>query len=187
MSNTLTDIKVGKIVKIGDEPYLVVASAFLRKQQRKPVMKTKLKSVITGSTLEKSFLSGETFEFADIAQRKCQYLYNDGMVANFMDGDTYEQFEIPLDSVEEQLKFMLDGTDVYVTFFEDRPVAVQLPPKIELRVTETPPGVKGDTAQGGMKPATLESGAVIRVPLFIEVDELIRVNTETGEYVERVK
>ncbi|NIP32733.1 elongation factor P, partial [Candidatus Saccharibacteria bacterium] len=150
--STLTDIRNGVIVKLNNEPYLVVFSQFNRKQQRKPVMRTKLKNLINGSVLEKTFLAGESFSFAEIENRRCQYLYKDSREAAFMDNQTYEQFILPLDQIEGALPYLKDDTEVYVTFYEEKPISVQPPIKAELKVIETPPGVKGDTATGGTKP-----------------------------------
>jgi elongation factor P len=185
-SNTLTDVKVVKIVKVGENPYLIVSAQFLRKQQRKQVMKTKLKNIINGSALDKTFLAGESFEFADVENRKAQYLYKDADFGYFMQEDTYETFQVPLDALEDMLKYILEGQPVFVVFYEDRPVGVQVPAKVELKIVETPPGVRGDTATGGSKPATMETGIVIQVPFFINQGDKIRINTETEEYCERV-
>ncbi len=184
--SSLTDIKVGTVVKVDSKPYLVTTSQFNRKQQRKPVMRTKLKSLIDGSALEKTFLAGESFEFAEIERRRCQYLYKDADSANFMNNESFEQFTLPLDQVVEPLQFIKDDTEVFVTFYEGNPIGVQPPIKAELKVVETPPGVKGDTAKGGTKPAVLETGAVVNVPLFINEGDVLEVNTETAEYVRRV-
>lgn len=181
----LTDIRVGAVVKVNGMPYLVVYSQFNRKQQRKPVMRTKLKNLMDGNALDKTFLAGESFEFADVEKRKCQYLYKDTESAEFMDNDSYEQFKLPVSDLEESLKFLKDDTEVYVTFYEGNPIGIQPPIKSILKITETPPGVKGDTATGGTKPATLETGAVVNVPLFLKEGEAIIINTETGEYVGR--
>jgi len=181
----LTDIRSGTVVKLNGAPYLVVWNEFNRKQQRKPVMRTKLKSLIDGSALDKTFLAGESFEFADIERRRCQYLYSDASLAYFMDGESFEQFELDKDNIAEILGFLKDDTEVFVTFYEGKPIGVQPPVKITLAVIETPPGVKGDTAQGGTKPATLETGATVQVPLFVKEGDNIVVNTETGEYVSR--
>ena len=183
--STLTDIRTGAVMKIGGAPYLVVFHQFNRKQQRKPVMRTKLKNVITGATMDKTFLSGESFEFADIERRRCQYLYNDGTDANFMDNDNFEQFTLPVNQIEGAMQFLKDDTEVYVTFYEAKPIGVQPPIKVTLKVTETTPGVKGDTATGGSKLATVETGAEVDVPLFITEGEEIMINTETGEYAGR--
>ncbi|PIZ71585.1 elongation factor P [Candidatus Peregrinibacteria bacterium CG_4_10_14_0_2_um_filter_43_11] len=184
--STLTDIRTGVVVKLDGKPYLVVWHQFNRKQQRKPVMRTKLKNLIDDSTLEKTFLAGESFEFADIETARCQYLYNDGNEAFFMNNESFEQFALPFSLVEESLQFIKDDIEVYVTFYESRPIGIQPPPKTELKVVETVPGVKGDTATGGTKPAKLETGATVNVPLFIVEGDVILVNTETGEYVKRV-
>lgn len=183
--SSLTEIRTGSIIKINDAPYLVVWQEFSRKQQRKPVVRTKLKNLITAGVMDKTFLSGESFEFADVTNRKCQYLYKDQEKAYIMDNENFDQFEIPLETIEFQQKFLVDGTDVYVVFYENNPITLQLPPKIELKVIETPPGVKGDSAGGANKPATLETGLVVQVPLFIKEGEKVRVNTETGEYDSR--
>jgi len=182
---SLTDIRTGAIVKVNGEPYLIVWSQFNRKQQRKPVMRTKLKNLVNGSALDKTFLAGESFEFADIENRRCQYLYKDSEAASFMDNETYDQFTLPIDQIEGSLPYLKDDTEVFVTFYEGKPISVQPPIKTELKVIETPPGVKGDTATGGTKPATLETGATVNVPLFINEGDVILVNTETGEYVGR--
>ena len=183
--STLTDIKTGMIVKVQNDPYLVTWHQFNRKQQRKPVMRTKLKNLINGAVLEKTFLAGESFEFAEVERKRCQYLYKDNEGAVFMDNETFDQFTLPLDQVESTLPYLKDDTEVYVMFYEEKPIGVQPPIKVALKVTETTPGVKGDTATGGTKQATLETGVVVTVPLFIEEGEEILINTETGEYVSR--
>jgi elongation factor P len=149
-------------------------------------MKTKLRNLIDGSIMEKDFGAGEAFELVEVNSRKCQYLYKDADSAYFMEHDNYEQFQVPEETIEEQLQFLLEGTDVYVSFYEGKPITIQVQPKVELKVKETPPGMRGDTATGGSKPATLETGLVIQVPLFINVGDKVRVNTETKEYNERV-
>ena len=181
----LTDIRTGTVVKVNGSPYLVVWNEFNRKQQRKPVMRTKLKNLVDGSALDKTFLAGESFEFAEIERRRCQYLYNDGSKAHFMDGETYEQFELNTENISEILQYLKDDTEVYVTFYESNPIGVQPPVKVILTVTDTVPGVKGDTAQGGSKPATLETGVIVNVPLFVKPGDKLVINTETGEYDSR--
>ena len=182
---TLTDIKTGRIVKVQGDPYLIVWSQFNRKQQRKPVMRTKLKNLINGAVLEKTFLAGESFEFAEVENKRCQYLYKDTDSALFMDNQTFDQFNLPLDQIEGIIPYLKEDTEVYVTFYQNKAIAVQPPIKVELKVVETPPGVKGDTATGGSKPATLETGTTVTVPLFIQEGDVIVVNSETGEYDSR--
>jgi elongation factor P len=183
--STLTDLKVGQVVKIQDAPYVILWSQFMRKQMRKPVMQTKMRNLINGSVLEKTFLAGETYQFAEVERRRCQYLYRDDAQAHFMDNTTFEQFSLPMDAVEATLKYLKDDTEVYVTFYEEKPIAVQQPIKVSVKVIETTPGVRGDTATGGSKQATVETGAVVNVPLFIEEGETVIINTETDEYVGR--
>jgi len=185
--SALTDIKTGAVIKINDAPYLVVWNQFNRKQQRKPVMRTKLKNVINGATMDKTFLSGEAYEFAEIENRGCQYLYKDAEDANFMDNETFEQFTLPIDQIEGALQFLKDGMEVTATFYEGRGIGIRPAIKVSLEVTSTNPGVKGDTASGGWKQATLETGVVVDVPLFLEEGEMIIVNTETCEYVSRTQ
>lgn len=181
----LTEIKKGTIVKINKEPYLVTWNQFSRKEAQKPVMRTKLKNLITGNTIDKTFLAGESFEFADIENIKCQFLYKDSEEAYFMNNDSFEQFALPVSEIKENLIYLKEDTEVYVTFYEERPISVQPPIKVTLKVIETPPGVKGDTATGGSKPATLETGAVVTVPLFVKNEDLIVINTETNSYDSR--
>jgi elongation factor P len=185
MADSLTDLKIGKVVKLKGDPYVITWSEFKRKEAQKPVMRTKLKNIKTGNVLDKTFLAGESFEFAEVRNQKVQYLYKTDTDAHFMNEETYEQFEMPLDSIEGAVPYLLDGTTVDGVFYEGDMISINLPPKMVFKVTETMPGVKGDTASGGNKPATLETGLVVKVPLFINEGDNIRVNTDTGEYVER--
>ncbi|MBN2307025.1 elongation factor P [Candidatus Peregrinibacteria bacterium] len=181
----LTDIRTGTVVKVNGAPYLVVWNEFNRKQQRKPVMRTKLRNLIDGSALDKTFLAGESFEFAEIERRRCQYLYNSENKAYFMDSENFEQFELDTENIEDVLQYLKDGTEVFVTFYEGNPIGVQPPVKVVLEVKNTVPGVKGDTAQGGTKPATLETGITVNVPLFVKEGDKLVINTETGQYDSR--
>jgi len=181
----LTDIRTGTVVKVNGDPYLVTQNQFMRKDASKPVMRTKLRNLITGNSLDKTFLAGESFEFADIERKKCQYLYNDASSAHFMDSESFEQFELSVDDLEDILNFLKDDTEVFVTFYEGNPIGVQPPVKVTLEVKSTVPGVKGDTAQGGTKPATLETGVTINVPLFVKEGDKLVINTETGQYDSR--
>lgn len=185
MAQSITDLKVGRIVSYAGEPYLIVQNGFMRTAQRKPVMKTKLRGIMSGKVLEKTFIAGEAFELVEIEKTRAQYLYKDDESAYFMDSATFDQFGIPLEIISELVKFLKEGEETVVTKFEGKPISLELAPKVSLKVKETMPGVRGDTAQGGTKPATLETGMVIQVPLFITEGDSVRVNTETGEYVER--
>lgn len=185
MAQSLTDLKVGRVVKIGEEPYLIVSNSFMRKAQRKPVMRTKLRGVMSDKVIDKTYIAGEDFELVNIEKSRAQYMYKDAENANFMDGETFDQFTIPLELIGDAVEYLKEGEDMYVSRYEGRPIGVEIPPKVVLKVVETSPGVKGDTATGGTKPATLETGKVVQVPLFINEGDNVRLNTETGMYVER--
>lgn len=183
----MNDIRVGTLVKIDGQPYVCLWSDFMRTAQRKPVRRTKLKNLMTGNVLEQTFKHGDKIEEADVARSKASYLYSDEQGAHFMDNESYEQIALPKEMVAEQLHFMKDGTEYQLVNFEGKPITVELPKKVELRVVETHDAVRGDTATGSvMKDAKLETGAEIKVPQFIKQGDLIRINTETGEYTERV-
>lgn len=181
-----SDLKgTGQIIKYNGDPYQIIWSNFMRTAQRKPVIQAKLRNLMTGKVMEYSFKYGEKIEEADVSKRKCQYLYNDDEGAHFMDPESFETIVVPKTLVEDQVKFLKEGSDTTIMFFENRPIALDLPIKIDLKVIETSPGVKGDTATGGNKPATLETGHVVNVPLFIKEGDVVRVNTQSGAYVER--
>lgn len=185
MAQSITDLRVGVVINHSGAPYQIISNSFMRTAQRKPVMRTKLRNLLNGSVMEKTFIAGESFEVADVAHKTCQYLYKDGSDAHFMDMDTYEQFSFSLESLGDLVAYLKDGENVVCVIYEGRPITIQLPPKVVLKVVETSPGVKGDRAQSGTKPARLETGITVNVPLFIDEGVSIRINTETGEYVER--
>ncbi|MBN1325979.1 elongation factor P [Candidatus Falkowbacteria bacterium] len=185
MLSSLNEIKKGLSINFNNEPYIVLEANFVRMQQRKPVMQTKLRNLITGKVLEYSFKQGERVEEADLQRGTANFLYKDEKFANFMDNKSYEQFAIPLEVLGEKIKFLKEGTGCDVLYYENNPVNVDIPIKITLKVITAPPGVKGDTASNVTKQVTLETGAIINAPLFIKEGENIVVNTETGTYVER--
>jgi elongation factor P len=149
-------------------------------------VRTKLRKIEDGTVQDKTFRAGEKFRPVHTESRKMQYLYDAGEAAVFMDTQDYEQIEIPRDVAGEAMRWVLPNAEVDILFVDERPSDVQVPSAIDMKVTETEPGVKGDTASGGGdKPATLESGVTVRVPLFIEEGETIRVDTRNGEYVSR--
>lgn len=185
MAQSLTDLRVGTVLNHAGAPWQIISNSFMRTAQRKPVMRTKLRNLMNGSVMEKTFVSGEAFEVADVAHKTCQYLYKDATDANFMDMETYEQFSFTLESLGDLMGYLKDGENIVAVMYEGRPITIQIPPKVVLKVVETTPGVKGDRAQSGTKPATMETGINVQVPLFVNEGDLIRINTETGEYVER--
>lgn len=180
------EIKLGFVVKFNNEPYIVIFAQHLKKGRSGAILKTKLKNLINGSVLEHSLKGSDKMEEADLEKTKASFLYGEGSDYFFMDEGDFEQFSIDKNILGDKVKFLKEGIIVNVLNFEKKPVSVELPVKIELKVTSAPPGIKGDTAQGGTKAITVETGATINAPLFINNDDVIRVNTETGEYVERV-
>ena len=184
--STLNDIKIGLVVNYLNEPYIVLEAHFVRMQQRKPVMQTKMRHLVTSKVLEISFKPGDRLEIADMARTKVNFLYRDNEQLHFMDNNTFEQFSLPMSILGDKTGFLKDGQEVDVLYYNNKPINIELPKKVELQVTDTEPGIKGDTAQGSvMKSAKLETGASIQVPLFVKVGDTIRINTERGEYVER--
>lgn len=148
-------------------------------------VRTKLKNVKTGAVIDRTFRAGEKVEDVRIEKRKKQFLYSDGDIYHFMDNETYEQIEVRGDNIGDALKYLKENMNVDIAMYESQVIGIELPAHIELKVTETDPGLKGDTATGGTKPATLETGAIVAVPLFIEIGDVIRIDTRTNEYVTR--
>lgn len=183
--STLNDIKKGLSLVWQNEPHVVMEANFVRMQQRKPVMQTKLKSLVTGKVVEYSFKPGDKVETADLQRSKANFLYKDEEKAFFMNNQTYEQFDIPLDQLGSKISFLKEGTDCDILYYDDKPVNVDIPIKVTLKVTQAPPGVKGDSSSNVTKQITLETGAVINAPLFVKEGEEIVVNTDTGDYVGR--
>lgn len=182
---SIAQIKPGVAITIDGEPYIVTKSEFGKQARQGGVTKATLKNLKTGANIYKSFSGNDKVERADLERARCQYLYNDGNYFHFMHKDTFEQFEITEEFVSDNKYYLLEGGDCDILLFEGQPIGIEVAPKVVLKVIETPPGVKGDTAQGGTKPAKLETGLTVSVPLFIEEGESIRVNTEEGTYVER--
>ncbi|MFH1111967.1 MAG: elongation factor P [Patescibacteria group bacterium] len=182
---SLNSIKVGLNILVNNEPYQVLEASFMRTAQRKPVMRTKLKNLLNGKILEQTFKSGDKVEQADMSKTKASFLYADDQQCHFMNQETFEQFDFVKETLDDQVKFLKEGLEVNILNFNGQPITVELPKKVTLKVVETPPGVKGDTAGNAFKQATLETGHVVNVPLFIKNGEDIIVNTETGQYVER--
>lgn len=159
----------------------------MRCQQRKPVMQTKLKNLITGKVLEINFKPGDRVEEADLEKHKTNFLYSDPENYYFMDNETFDQFSLLKNQFSEKAKFLKEGLETEVLYFNNQPVNLELPKKVDYKIVSAPPAVRGDTAHGSAtKPVELETGLTINVPLFIKEGDTIRVNTETGLYVERV-
>jgi elongation factor P len=184
---TITELKPGVAVTLDGEPFLILASQFGRKSQSKANMQCKLKNLKTGAIVARNFQGSDKVEPADVGYRHVQYLYaNQGMRA-FMDLETYDQFELSDDIVGDGVRFLVDGLEVDALLYGEKPIGIKMPVTVVLQIVETSPGLRGDTATGGDKPAKLSSGATINVPLFINEGDKIKVNTESGEYVSRAE
>ncbi len=175
-----------KIIIDGD-PYTIVENEFVKPGKGQAFNRVKVRNLLTGRVIEKTFKSGDSVEGADVFETDAQYLYNDGEDWHFMHPETFEQFACSKESVGEAAVWMKEEDTCHLTLFNGEPIAIQPPNFTELRIVETDPGVRGDTSGSGGKPATLETGAVVRVPLFVQENEKIRVDTRSGEYVSRVK
>ena len=182
-----SEIVERKFIILDGVPYEVVSSHVFRKQQRKPVNATKLRNLLTGKITERSFHQSEKIEEAEIITREIKYLYTNKGEYWFSEiNDPSKRFKLEAEMVGAQGKFLKQNSVVKVLVFNEEIIGLKLPIKVELKVTEAPPAVKGDTVTGGTKQVTLETGAVINAPLFVNEGDVIRVNTETEEYAERV-
>jgi elongation factor P len=178
--------KNGSHIEIDGKIFKIVEFQHVKPGKGGAFVRTKLRKIEDGTVQDKTFRAGEKFRPVRTESRKMQYLYDSGEAAVFMDTQDYEQIEIPSDVVGEAMQWVLPNAEVDVLFVDERPSDVQVPSAIDMKVTQTEPGVKGDTASGGgSKPATLESGVTVQVPLFIEEGEVVRVDTRSGEYVSR--
>ena len=181
----ISDLKKGVCIDIDGVPYQVVDYQHTKVARQAGMLTTKLKNLNTGSISEKTYKAGDKVKPADVGFKKVQYLYPQGTSYVFMNADTYEQFEMSGDEVGDAKNYLMEGADVDVQFFGERPIAIMLAPNMAFEVIETVPGVKGDNATGGSKPAKIPTGITISVPLFIKEGDRIRVDTRTGEYLSR--
>jgi elongation factor P len=182
-----SDIKKGLKIQMDGVPFSVVEFQFVKPGKGSAFTRTKLKNLMTGAVLEKTFRSGEKLEPAAVEERQMQYLYREGDMFVFMDTGTYDQVQLTEELIDDNQYYLLDGTMVDVLFFNDRPIGVTPPNFAELEVVETEPGFKGDTSSNTTKPAKMSTGLEVQVPLFIEQGEVLKIDTRTGSYVERVK
>lgn len=182
-----SEFKGGLKIMLDGDPYNIVENEFVKPGKGQAFNRVRVRNLKTGRTVEKTFKSGDTVEAADVHDTEMQYLYNDGEEWHFMDPASFEQMTADANAVGDAVKWIKDNDVCKVTLWNGAPLAVDPPNFVVLRIVETDPGLKGDTSGGGGKPATLETGAVVRVPLFVQTDELIKVDTRIGEYVSRVK
>lgn len=182
---TARRFKSGFVIEIENGLYQVLDSQHIKPGKGGAFVKAKLKNLRNGAIAERKFRPEDTFPQAYIETKKMQYLYNDHSTYHFMDQSTYEEIQIKKDTLGDNVKFLKDGMGITASVYKDSIVGIALPLFINLKITYTEQWIKGDTAKGGSKPATLETGAVIKVPLFINTDDIIKVDTRTGEYAGR--
>lgn len=180
------DIAKGMCLLIKGEPYLVVEREFVNPGKGSAFAKVKLKNVKSGSVLRETMKTNESVEEADVFDRDAQYMYNDDEGYHFMDLESYEQFAVKKEGLEDRQNYLIEGDSYVIVMWEEDPIDIKIPLKMVLVVTDSPEAVKGDTVQGASKVVTCETGLQVKVPIFIKQDEKIMVNTESGDYVERV-
>ena len=181
-----SDFRNGLIIKMEGKLYSIVEFQHVKPGKGGAFVRTKLKQIPEGAVIDKTFRAGERITEVRVERRSYQYLYGTDGLYYMMDAQTYEQIPMPGSLVEDVLPYLKEGMEVSVLMDGDRPIAVELPLFVKLAVAETEPGVRGDTAQGGSKSAKLETGAVVSVPLFIEIGDVLKIDTRTGRYIERV-
>lgn len=187
MKYQTSDFRNGLKIELDNNPYIITYFQFVKPGKGTAFTRTKLKHMITGSVIERTFRTGETVQGADVEEMEMEYLYSDGEFFHFMNTETYDQIQIPEPTLGEDALFLTENLAIQVLFYKGRPVNIELPNFIESEITYCEPGVKGNTATGATKPATILPGATVQVPLFIEQGEVIRIDTRTKAYVSRVK
>ncbi|HHV72914.1 MAG TPA: elongation factor P [Clostridia bacterium] len=180
------DFRTGVTIEVDGEIYTVVDFQHVKPGKGAAFVRSKLKNIKTGAVIEKTFRAGEKIPRAHIDRREMQYLYNSGDQYTLMDMETYDQINLTKEQMGDAVKYLKENMELVVHLYQGTPIGVDLPNSVELEVIETEPGFKGDTATGGSKPAKLETGVVVQVPLFINVGDKIKIDTRTGEYLERV-
>ena len=186
-SYNTNEFRSGLKILIDNNPYIIIENEFVKPGKGQAFNRVRIKNLKTGKTVDKTFKSGESVEAADVMDTEMQYLYADGEFWHFMVQDTFEQFAADAKAIGDAKDWLSDGDVCGITLWNNAPLIVEPPNFVELQITETDPGVKGDTASGGVKPATLSTGAIVRVPLFVDQGEVIKVDTRSKEYVSRVK
>lgn len=185
MAYSTSEFKGGLKVMLDGDPCSILENELVKPGKGQAFARCRLKNLKTGRVWERTFKSGETLEPADVMDRDMEYLYNDGEFWHFMEPETFEQYQADENAVADSALWLCEQDKVMVTLYNGVPLVITPPNHVELEITETDPGLKGDTAQGGTKPATLSTGAVVKVPLFISQGEVVRVDTRTGEYLGR--
>ncbi|HEY5648552.1 MAG TPA: elongation factor P [Nitrospiria bacterium] len=182
-----TEFRTGAKVEISGEPFIIVDYQHVKPGKGGAFVRTKLKSLKSGNVLDRTFRSGETLETPDIEEKEMQFLYSQEAEFHFMDTSTYEQLYFSKEQIGENWDLLKENMHVQILIYKGQPLTVEIPNFVELKITKTDPGVRGDTATGGTKPAMVETGATVKVPLFMEEGEVIKIDTRSRSYVERVK
>jgi elongation factor P len=181
-----TDIRKGLKIQIDGVPYAVVEHQFVKPGKGQAFTRCRIKNLQTGAVIERTWKSGESVELADVDTRKMTYSWDEGDSLVFMDTSTGDQLHVMKDKVGEEVRFLSENLECEVTVFNGNAIGIEVPPSVVLQIKSSDPGIKGDTASGATKPATLSTGAVVNVPLFIKEGEWVKIDTRTGEYLERV-
>jgi elongation factor P len=181
------EFKSGLKLMLDGDPCSIIENEFVKPGKGQAFNRVKIRNLKTGRVIERTFKSGDSVEAADVMEVDMEYLYDDGEFYHFMVPDTYEQYAADANAMGETKKWLKGQEKCVVTLWNNEPLLVAAPNSVTLKITETDPGLRGDTSSGGSKPATLETGAVVRVPLFLNIDDLIKVDTRTGEYLSRAK
>lgn len=180
-----SDLKTGTIFKEGNTPYLVLKYTHVKVARGGATVRVKIKDILTGSVREISYVSSAKVEDADVVRKNAQYIYMDNLGYVFMDPDTYEQFTLLEDAIEDSVKFLTEGIKVQVLYFEGKPISIELPITLDFEVSYTEPGFKGNTVSNVYKDATIDNGTVVKVPSFIKTKDKVKIDTRTGEYVSK--
>lgn len=181
------ELKKGLKLEIDGEPYALIGFEFSKPGKGQAIYRCRLKNMITGTQMDRSYRSGDVFKPAALDQRTMQYLYNDGTFYTFMDSKTYDQVHLTEEQVGENSHFLMDNTEVDILMWHERPLGITLPNFVQLKVVKTEPWARGDTATNVTKPVTLETGYTVQAPVFVEEGDVLQIDTRTGEYVTRVK
>ncbi len=182
-----TDLRKGVKLELDGNPYVIINSDFVKPGKGQAFTRMRIRNYLNGNTIERTIKSNEKLLKADIEEKSCQYLYSDGEYFHFMDGETFDQFQFTPDAIGDTSNWLVENENYQILFWGGKAISAEAPNKVDLEVTECDPGVRGDTAQGTTKPATLSTGATVNVPLFVEAGDWIKVDTRTGDYLERVK
>ena len=187
MPVSTTEFRNGLKVEIDGEPYLMVEFQHVKPGKGGAFVRTKLKSLRSGNVIDRTFRSGEKLDTPELEEKKMQYLYAADKDRCFMDTTNYEQISLDEDQLGDNISYLKENMEIKILYYKGQPINIEIPMFVELAITQTEPGVRGDTASGGSKPATLETGAVIKVPFYLNEGDIVKVDTRTGTFIERVK